>query len=60
MQKRPAEDEWPGPVIVVYNTDDWPQCKQKEQLERWNPGNGAAGILFQRPDLVILLETAHT
>ena len=59
MKKRPANDERPRSVVVEYYADDRPQGEQEEDLERRNPGNGAAGIVFQRSNLVILLEAAH-
>ena len=59
MKNRPAQDEWPRSIAVVYDTHERAQGEQEEELKRWNPGNGAAGVAFQRSDLVVLLEATH-
>ena len=59
MKKRSANDERPRSIIVEYYADDRPQGEQEEELERRNPGNGATGVVFQRSNLVVLLEAAY-
>lgn len=60
MKNRPAQDERPRTVLVVYDTDEGAQGEQEEELKCRNPGNGATGVIFQRSNLVVLLEATHT
>jgi hypothetical protein len=59
MEKSAGNDEGPRSIFIKQDANNWSQEKQKKDLERWDPRNGAAVVLFEGSIFIILLKNAY-
>lgn len=58
MQKCAPNDKRTRSIFIEDDANDRPKSEEKEDLQRGNPGNRAARVITQWPDLIVLLKAS--